>query len=124
MVGLRIQLGLGPAEEVEVSTYSEELGAFSVGRDGTIVMVSPRALEMIGYELFEVLGKNFSEFVADGSLPLAMEAFATTLEGKPTEIELELRKKDGGTIRVRARSSPDRVDDQVLGSIGTVEEVG
>lgn len=102
---------------------SEELGAFSVARDGTIVMASPRALEMTGYELFDMLGKSFADFIAEESTADAMSKFAETLQGKDTDSEIVIRKKDGGTVRVRARSTPDRDGDEILGSIGTLEEL-
>ena len=102
---------------------SEELGAFSVTREGTIVMASPRTLEMTGYELFDLLGKSFGEFIAEESLSEAMEHFARTLEGKTNEVELGIRKKNGDTVRVRARSEPDRSGQEILGAIGTLEEL-
>lgn len=102
---------------------SEELGAFSVGRDGSVIMASPRALEMIGYDLFEVLGKPFADFIAEGSLEDAMKSFELTLQGNETDVELGLRKKDGNVLRIRARSIPDRDGGEILGAVGTIEEV-
>lgn len=110
-------------EETEVAHSSEELGAFSVARDGTIVMASPRALEMTGYELFDLLGKPFADLIADESAAQARASFAETLQGKDTDVEITILKKDGGTVRVRARSTPDRDGDEILGSIGTLEEL-
>lgn len=110
-------------EEAGVAHSSEELGAFSVARDGTIVMASPRALEMTGYELFDLLGKSFADFIAEESSADAMSKFAETLQGEDTDSEIVIRKKDGGTVRVRARSSPDRDGDEILGSIGTLEQL-
>lgn len=103
--------------------YSEDLGAFSVSRDGVIVMASPRALQMTGYELFDLMGKPFADFIDEQSLPKAMATFAQVLEGETTDVELEIRKKDGGTVKVRARTEPDRVGDDVLGAVGTLEEL-
>lgn len=103
--------------------YSEELGAFSVTRDGSIVMASPRTLQMTGYELFDLLGKPFAEFIDPASLPTAMEYFAITLSGRTNEVELEIRKKDGGKLRVLAHSEPDRRGEEVLGAVGTLLEL-
>lgn len=102
---------------------SEELGAFSVSREGRVIMASPRVLEMTGYDLFELLGKPFPEFIAEDSLDLAMESFARTLQGEDTDVEVGIRKKDGGVLRVRARSTPDREGDQILGAVGTLQEL-
>lgn len=103
--------------------YSEELGAFSVARDGVIVMASPRTLEMTGYELFDLLGKPFADFIDDASLPKALDNFSATLEGRTLDVELEIRRKRGGTVRVLAHSEPDREGEEVLGAVGTLLEL-
>lgn len=101
----------------------EDLGAYSVARDGTIIMASPRALQMIGYDLFELLGRSFTEFIVEDSLEEAMNNFELTLQGHDTDVVVGLKKKEGGVLRVRARSTPDRQDGEVIGAIGTIEEL-
>lgn len=103
--------------------YSEDLGAFSVDVNGNIFMASPRALEMTGYELWDLLGHPFVGYIAEESLPAAMDNFSKALAGEQTDVELGIRRKDGSIVRVRARAAPDRDGDKVVGAVGTLEEI-
>lgn len=106
-----------------MSRYAEDLGAFSVDAEGNIFMASPRTLEMTGYDLWDLMGHPFAGYITEESLPAAMVSFARTLAGEQTEVELGIRRKDGSTLRVRARASPDREGEKVVGAVGTIEEI-
>ncbi|HJR44979.1 MAG TPA: PAS domain-containing protein [Actinomycetota bacterium] len=103
--------------------YAEDLGAFSVDTEGTIFMASPRTLEMTGYDLWDLLGQPFAGYIAEDSLNAAMENFSKTLAGEQTDVLLGIRRKDGSILRVRARSAPDKDGEQIVGAVGTLEEV-
>lgn len=103
--------------------YSEDLGAFSVDAEGKIFMASPRALEMTGYELWDLLGHPFAGYISESSLQAAMDNFSKALSGEQTEVELEIRRKDGSILRVKARAAPDRDGDEIVGAVGTIEEI-
>lgn len=106
-----------------VRRYSEDLGAFAVDAEGNIFMASPRTLEMTGYELWDLLGHPFADYMTEDSLPAAMDNFARALAGEQTDVELGIRRKDGSVLRVRARASPDREGDKIVGAVGTIEEI-
>ncbi|MFH0817210.1 MAG: PAS domain S-box protein [Candidatus Micrarchaeota archaeon] len=73
----------------------------SLDIDGNIIEVNGAWLLALGYKKMEVIGRNFSEFLAPGYIDIFKVQFARFKEaGKACGTEYELSKKDGSRITV------------------------
>lgn len=65
--------------------------------DGTIVYISPAAVEVTGYSPQELIGRNYFELVLPEDLELARSQVATLMSqpGVPVHLEWRVRHKDG-----------------------------
>jgi PAS domain S-box-containing protein len=73
--------------------------------EGRVVWLSPSAAEMLGYEsLEELMGHKLVEFYKN---PEKREAFLKELseKGQVTDYEVELKRRDGGTVVVSTNSN-------------------
>ncbi len=66
---------------------------------GNLIAVNAKWLEELGYSKSEVIGKNFSEFLAPAFKKVFKENFAKfKVSGAITGVEFDMVKKDGGII--------------------------
>lgn len=68
--------------------------AMAVVRDGAVTFVSPRIEQMSGYEVSELQGKPFSEFIHPPDLPMVAERYARGMSGEETSQAFEMRFMD------------------------------
>ncbi len=105
-------------------------GVYGVDLDGRCTFINRAALDMLGYELDEVLGRNMHELIhhtrPDGSLfsqeecPL-VQSFKTA---RPVELDNEtLWRKDGTFFTAEYSSFPIIDDSAVTGSVVTFFDV-
>ncbi len=68
-----------------------------IDSQGVITYVSPASKSIFGYEPNEMIGKKFTVFLDESSIPLALGEFRVTLEytGKTKNLELLMKRKDG-----------------------------
>ncbi|MEZ5357778.1 MAG: PAS domain S-box protein [Candidatus Zixiibacteriota bacterium] len=90
------------------------LGYQSLDQHGTILDINPAWLKMTGYERTDVVGKWFGEFLLWPDKSTFQRGFEKFLsEDKDKTVHLEMRRKDGGAIKV-----------ELTGKIGEREENG
>ncbi|HXI36646.1 MAG TPA: PAS domain S-box protein, partial [Burkholderiales bacterium] len=71
---------------------------------GTIAYVSPSVKQIVGYEVAEVLGRRYFEFIHPEDLPTAMSRFPAIVAngGLGTKIEFRYRHKDGRWVTLES----------------------
>ncbi len=76
---------------------SSPVGATTGRLDGTMLFVNSRMLELVGMTRQEFLSREAREFYVD---PTARDALAERLlkEGQVRDVEIEMKRKDGGTF--------------------------
>jgi len=69
-------------------------------KNGFISYASPILQSLFQYEPEQIFGHHFMEFIAEESLPMAIEAFRAGVENheKAVNIELKLKRRDGSTF--------------------------
>ena len=68
--------------------------AIAVVRDGAVTFVSPRIEQMTGYEVSELQGRPFSDFIHPDDLSMVAERYARGVSGKETSQAFEMRFMD------------------------------
>ncbi|RLA76370.1 MAG: hypothetical protein DRG78_19160 [Epsilonproteobacteria bacterium] len=85
----------------------------SLDIDGNLIIVNAKWLEELGYSKSEVIGKNFSEFLAPAFKSLFKENFTKFKSaGGITGIEFDMVKKDGEIITTSYNGKIVRDDDE------------
>ena len=101
--------------------WTEEIGAFAVGRDGTVTLASPLAENIAGIDLEELLTQHYLEFFGAGDVPDAQALFERALAGETIEGSQNIVRPDGAEIKVGFTAQPDRnAEGEIVGITGTV----
>ncbi|WP_148574711.1 bifunctional diguanylate cyclase/phosphodiesterase [Nocardioides caldifontis] len=84
---------------------------------GTIVYVSPSALDIFGYDPLEVVTRNGYEFLLEEDMPKAAAALRAALDG-PTAVRETVRVRDSaGKVRWTEASINNSLDDPDIGGL-------
>ena len=106
----RVQAELADAQgEIADLWDRAPIGYHSLDAEGRFVHVNRTELEMLGYEREEVVGRPFADLLT----PESLATFAVTFprfkaEGEIRDVELELRRRDGGVLPVMISSTAVR----------------
>ena len=96
---------------------------FQLDTSGKVVFCSP-AVTQYGYNVPEVIGKEFSAFIAREDLDLAISSFRRVLEGEHLHaLELRLLMADGSPYFAEINIAPLRVTDTIIGLQGIARDV-
>ena len=92
--------------------------------EGRITYFSNLLESMFGYLFEEVRGKSFTEFISPGTLPSALEGLKILLAGMPvTNLEFEVRKKDGQYLQCEVNSAPLIINEKLVGIQGILRDI-
>jgi|GEM_PF-2457822 len=96
---------------------------FSVDVEGYFTYASPAIERIWGYNVEEVLGRYFADFVVSDDLPGLAASFERTLNGQLETYEFRMRDRDG-MIHYVSTSSRLLIDqDQLIGLTGVVTDI-
>jgi PAS domain S-box-containing protein len=99
------------------------VGVIIVTPDDTIVFANPRAAQLTGYQVGELIGRNTRMLRSDDVSPVVLNEIATTVQrGESWHGQLANRRKDGATAQVRTTISPIRSPDGKIGLHLILEE--
>jgi PAS domain S-box-containing protein len=79
---------------------------FTLGQDGTIMLVNRRIQETLGYHPAEVTRRSYEQLIAPSQRARAQEAFQQALGGQRLTIELEFLAADGRTVPMHVVTVP------------------
>ncbi|MCD6243110.1 PAS domain S-box protein [Candidatus Bathyarchaeota archaeon] len=82
-------------------------GVVVIRKDGKILFVNSKLIEMLGYEKNEILESHFSRFIAPEYVKITSERFHKRLKGEkvPSTYEIELLAKNGEKIPVELNAT-------------------
>ncbi len=95
---------------------------FTVDMEGYITYISP-VVSHIGYTPDEIIGKQFSQFIALEDLPGLMSSFENALKGKVEPYEFRILDKDGKGFYVHVSSRPIMKNGQMTGFAGILTDI-
>ena len=109
---------------------------YGVDHDGILKVVDDRILKILGFSRDEIIGKHFSELIANGELEKVSKAFKERRTGErgARDILLRLKRKDGGytefvvdsqgvhipTVKEKPQKEPNRL---YIGTFGKIKEI-
>jgi PAS domain S-box-containing protein len=97
---------------------------YRIDMDGLIVMASPAASTLFGYDVSELIGRKLSDLYVD---PTRHEAFLRQLEvdgEKVEQFELAMRRSDGDEVLVSSNGQYWRNDSgEIAGIEGTIRDI-
>jgi len=96
---------------------------FQLDAAGKVVFCSP-AVTQYGYKVAEVIGKEFSTYIAKENLDLAFSSFKRALAGEHLHaLELRLLMADGSPYFAEINIAPIRATDAIIGLQGISRDV-
>jgi PAS domain S-box-containing protein len=93
-------------------------GVATLNSAGQLTYVSPSVQRLMGFEVSQLLGCHFDEFIHPDDLPLATEAFerVSRYPGVPVRTKIRVRHASG-EWRVQEGSTVNLLDEPAIGSI-------
>ncbi|MCJ2511929.1 MAG: PAS domain S-box protein [Candidatus Thermoplasmatota archaeon] len=92
-------------------------GIWSVDKDDRISFANPKMAQMMACSVREMIGRPFSEFVADDGWKLASEALELCRSGNDVEVDYEFKNRIGKRQLVSFKASPIRGDGEHQGAV-------
>jgi PAS domain S-box-containing protein len=96
---------------------------FSIDNNGIITYISPVIESVAGYNSFELVGKQFSDFIFKEDLEIIKQSFEYRLMGKIHPFEYRVLNKDGSFRWVRSFSKPIMKNGVILGLRGVLVDI-
>ena len=92
-------------------------GIWSVDKDDKISFANPKMAQMMACSVREMIGRPFSEFVADDARKLASEALELCRSGNDVEVDYEFKNRIGKRQFVSFKASPIGGDGEYQGAV-------
>jgi len=105
-----------------VETANE--GVLNMGPDGTIAFVNKRMADMLGYPVYELLGKSMANFMFPDDQEALKEQLESRKRGLSDQFERRYRHKDGHEVWTLVSASPIFGDDGLYkGALGMITNI-
>ncbi len=98
-------------------------GIVMTSNDGIISHANQEFLNIFGYKINEVVGKNIDKLVAGDKALRAKIITNNVVKGKKMALEAERRRKDGSPVHVSVIASPISPEDKQLGVFGIYRDI-
>ncbi len=96
---------------------------FEIDHQGTVLYFSPAGKYIFGYDLEEVVGKNFIELVHPDDRDLLARRFLELIAGAEYPLIYRLRNKSGDFRWVRTKTKPRIENGAFIGARGTLIDI-
>ncbi len=97
---------------------------FEMDIKGNITYLSQAAVRITGYDLDEIVGQSFYNFMAKSEAERAEKIFSRISKGKNIEgYEFEITKKSGAIATIEINASPISRNDKIFGSHGIARDI-
>lgn len=127
---LELEVAARTRELEDLKSFSENIMAsvndmiFVIGSDGRFQFVSGNSRKVLGKEPEELMGRQFSDMVATGSVARAVSNFEKVMWGQDVPAyELEMTGGNGGTRFIEISGTPYRDGDSVIAQVGVAREI-
>lgn len=90
---------------------------WTLDRKGNLTFYNERSEELSGHRLKNWLGKSFVPLIVEEDITIVMDVFKKTLNGKPQNYEVQVRKRDGNILILSVNTVPIMKDSEVDGTI-------
>jgi diguanylate cyclase (GGDEF)-like protein/PAS domain S-box-containing protein len=106
------------------SLYAYNLDAIvSVDFDGKILNGNAAASSITGYDIEEIQGKSYYEFVIQEDIPKVEEHFNEALNGNFQELHLAIKSKSGKEIKLMLKFNPIIINTEVTGVYSIFKDI-
>ncbi|HEV2835285.1 MAG TPA: PAS domain S-box protein [Pyrinomonadaceae bacterium] len=121
----RVEAALRESEERYRELFENARDAIYVhDLRGTYISINHAAEELCGYTREEIIGHNFSEFVASEHLKIVREQFCGKLRSRgETTYEVDVIAKDGRRVPIEVSSRAIYENGQIIGIQGTARDI-
>ncbi|MBS1792341.1 MAG: PAS domain S-box protein [Acidobacteria bacterium] len=99
------------------------LGIFLTDSSGACIYINNRFQQISGWSAQEFVGWKWTKTVHEEDLDRLAKEWNTQGKEKEYHFEYRLLRKDGSIIWVNANSAPIRINDEVMGYVGIVEDI-
>lgn len=96
---------------------------YVLDKDGRFLVANPKAEELIGFRLEDLIGKYFKEIISAKSLSKANNSFHDLVSGKSIKVELKLKASSKEMIPVEVTSSPLIINRKFIGALGIIRDI-
>lgn len=98
---------------------------YTLDLDGRFTFLNPAAGRVLGYSVGELLGKKFTVILTPQSCEIALRHFGQGLSGTETTpfFEVEVLRKDGGTVLLEVRAGSLYRNDKLVGRQGIGRDI-
>ncbi len=103
--------------------YNHPDAVFELDRNGCFTKVNKGVSQVLGYEENQILSSHFSKFVHEQHLPLAMEAFVSTIQGQCHYLELKVIKHGGVKAYLGITVMPVIVEEEIVSIQGIAKDI-
>ncbi|MFW9903347.1 MAG: PAS domain S-box protein [Candidatus Thorarchaeota archaeon] len=93
-------------EKYQMLVEKLEEGIILEDAEGYVSFMNPKAAEMLGFPMEEVLGQHWTKHVSESNLEIALKESKRRLEGISSSYEVSLQKKDMSLITVLISATP------------------
>ena len=100
---------------------TEAIGAYALDASGNVLLISPVAESVSGYDFSDIRHHHYLEYVPADAAPQVSANFERALSGERVEGAVEILTATGGRIQIGFTAQPDRdATGTVIGITGTV----
>ncbi|GAB3195308.1 PAS domain S-box-containing protein [Pontibacter aydingkolensis] len=103
--------------------YNHPDAVFELHSDGCFTKVNSSVSQVLGYEDSQILGVHFSRFVHEQYLPLAMEAFVSTMQGNSRYLELQAVRQGEEKVYLGITIMPVIVEGEIVSIQGIAKDI-
>lgn len=96
---------------------------YAVDRDGMYQWCNQAMSDLTGYEMRDLIGRNFVENVHDADRDMRRAHFAAALKGEPQRFESRYIAKDGAVRSALVNTAPIVVDGETTGVLGIAHDI-
>lgn len=96
---------------------------YATDEKGILTYISPAVENYLGYQIDEVIGSHFRDFIHTNDVPAITKNFEAILSGQISGGEYLLHTKNGDTRWMHTSSRPITVEDKVVGIQGVLSDI-
>lgn len=102
--------------------YSNDL-IWMLDKEGRFTYFNKRAEEVSGYRIEDWMGKSFAPLIPPEDLPRIGDIFKETMDGKPRQYEVDVRREDSSIFTLSVNTTPIFSYGKVVGTVSFGKDI-